>query len=81
MPRFYLQLRSVHDEVIDHEGIDFRDLDEVAEAVLAAARDVISGDVMRGRIDLRYRIDAEDAYGNISYSLPFAQAVSIFSET
>jgi hypothetical protein len=79
MPRFYLHLRNGHDEVLDHEGVDYRDLKEVVDAVLKSARDVISGDVMQGRIDLRFRIDAEDADGNLAYSLPFAQAVTLIS--
>jgi hypothetical protein len=79
MPRFYLQLRNGHDEVLDDEGVEYGDLKEVADAVLKSARDVISGDVMQGRIDLRFRIDAEDADGNLAYSLPFARAVSLMT--
>jgi hypothetical protein len=77
MPRFYLHLRDHVDEIIDDEGIELSGLEAVKKAVMAAARDVMSGDVRAGVLDLRYRIDAEDEQGAIAYSLPFQYAVSI----
>jgi hypothetical protein len=37
----------------------------------------MTGDVERGVIDPRFRIDAEDADGAIVYTRPFKQAVNI----
>jgi hypothetical protein len=37
----------------------------------------MAGDLRKGVLDLRYRIDAEDAQGKILYTLPFDHAVSI----
>jgi hypothetical protein len=68
------------DEVLDPDGLDFEDMDALRSAVVACARDVICGDLRNGLIDLRYRIDAENAQGQIVYSLPFSAAFSIIPE-
>ena len=38
---------------------------------------MLSGDIRRGVIDLRFRIDAENENQSIDYSLPFEHAFSI----
>ena len=48
--------------------------------MLFTARDLMSGDIRNGIVDLRYRIDAEDATGSIVYTLPFKHAFSIIPE-
>ena len=50
------------------------------QGMVASARDLITGDVRRGVLDLRFRIDAEDEAGHIVYSLPFKQALTIIPE-
>jgi hypothetical protein len=78
MPRYYFHLRDGTDVALDEEGTDHADGDALQAAVLAAARDCISGDLRSsGLIDLRLRIDAEDSRGEVVYSLPFADAVTI----
>ena len=74
-----MHLRDGSDELLDEEGKVFDNMDTLRSAVLAAARDVITGDVTDGLIDLRFWIDAEDENGSIVYSLPFKHAVSIIS--
>jgi hypothetical protein len=80
MPRYYLHLRDDTDEVLDSEGIELAGVDELKKIMMAAARDVIAGDVRNGLLDLRFRIDAEDRLGAIVHSLPFAQALNIIPE-
>lgn len=77
MPRFYLHLRDHVNEIVDPEGLDLADMDAVKVAVLGAARDLMSHDILTGLLDLRYRIDAEDAEGQVVYTLPFKHAVSV----
>jgi hypothetical protein len=77
MPHFFLHLRDHVDETLDPEGLDLPDLDALKRAVLEAARDVMAGDLRNGLIDLRYRIDAENAQGAVVFSLPFQHAVNI----
>jgi hypothetical protein len=75
--RYYMQLRDGTEQMLDPEGIEYADMDELRKKVLIAVRDLISGDVKGGLIDLRFRIDAEDREGVIVYTLGFAEAVRI----
>ena len=77
MARYYMQLRDGTEQMLDPEGIEYADMDELRKKVLLAVRDLISGDVKGGLIDLRFRIDAEDREGVIVYTLGFAEAVRI----
>jgi hypothetical protein len=80
MALYFLHLRDGTDEVLDEEGIEYASLDHLRRAVLMSARDLLSGDVEDGVIDLRFRIDAEDEHGAIVYSLPFKHAFSLIPE-
>lgn len=80
MTRYYMQLRDGTDHLLDPEGIEYADLDDLRKKVLIAVRDLISGDVRNGVIDLRFRIDAEDRDGVIVYTLDFSEAVSIIPD-
>lgn len=79
MARYFLQLRSGIDELLDPDGSEFLTLEAVRAAVLDNARDVIKGTVDQGRIDLSFRIDAENEAGEVVYSLAFADAVDLVS--
>lgn len=79
MPRFFLHLRDGTDVALDDEGSEHFDLDALKVAMLTEARDCIAGDVKKGIIDLRLRIDAEDAAGTVAHSLPFSQAFELIS--
>ena len=80
MAQYFLHLRDSVDELLDPEGQEFADLDALKKAVLISARDLLAGDVRNGIIDLRYRIDAENADGEIVYTLPFKHAFSVIPE-
>jgi hypothetical protein len=76
-----MNLRDGTEELLDPEGLECDSLEALRTAVLAAVRDLMSGDVRGGLIDLRFRIDAEDADGVIVYTLPFKHAVSIIPDS
>lgn len=78
--RYFLHLRDSTDDLLDTEGQELADLEEVRSKVMIAARDVIAGDLRNGLIDLRYRIDAENGAGEIVYTLAFRHAFSIIPE-
>lgn len=78
--RYYMQLRDGTEQMLDPEGIEYADLDELRKKVLLAARDLISGDAVSGEIDMRFRIDAEDRNGVIVYTLGFKEAVRIIPD-
>jgi hypothetical protein len=67
--------------MLDPEGLELADLKAVKKAVLEGARDVLSNDLKSGGVlDLRYRIDAENADGEIAHTLRFQDAVQIIPE-
>jgi hypothetical protein len=80
MIRYFMHLRDGVDETLDPEGLEFEDIEALRTAVLFAARDLIAGDIRNGIVDLRFRIDAEDADGTVVSSLPFRHALNIIPE-
>ena len=80
MARYFMHLRNSVDELLDPEGRELADMEELRKAVMFAARDLLAGDIRNGVIDFRFRIDAEDVDGNIVYTLPFKHALSIIPE-
>ena len=80
MSRYFLHLRDHCDELLDPEGVELADLKGLKKAVIKACRDVMSGDVRNGLIDLRYRIDAENEAGVVIYTLAFSTAVRIIPD-
>jgi len=81
MPRFFMHLRDGTDVALDEEGTEHASIEAMQQAVLASARDCIAGDVKAtGVVDFRFRIDAENEAGEVVYSLPFAEAVTIMSD-
>jgi hypothetical protein len=79
MTRYFMNLRDGTEELLDPEGVEYESLRTLRAAVLRTARDVMAGDLVRGVIDFRFRIDAEDAAGSIVHTLPFKHAVEIIS--
>jgi hypothetical protein len=77
--RYYMQLRDGTDQLLDPEGLEYADLDDLRKKVMIAVRDLISGDVRSGVVDLRFRVDAEDRDGLIVYTLGFDQALQIIA--
>lgn len=82
MALYYLHLRDGTDEILDPEGLNCSDIEQVRKAVVEAARDLMASDLKtQGTLDFRYRIDAEDEAGNLAHSLEFADAVRVISKT
>jgi hypothetical protein len=80
MARYYMQLRDGTEHLLDPDGIESADLDELKKKVLIAVRGLMSEDIKGGLVDLRFRIDAEDREGIIVYTLAFAEAVKIIPD-
>jgi hypothetical protein len=77
---YFMHLRDGTDEVLDEEGVEYATLDLLRQAVMLSARDILSSDMRRGVVDLRFRIDAEDTRGEVIYSLPFKHAFNLIPE-
>ncbi len=80
MARYFMHLRDGSEELLDPEGTEHSNLDSLRKAVLANARDLMTGDVRDGVLDFRFRIDAEDGAGTIVYTLPFKHALHIIPD-
>ena len=80
MPKYFMHLRDSTDELLDPQGVELVNLEAVRKNVMAAAGDILAGDLRNGIVDLRYRIDAEDEVGEVVYTLAFKHAFSIVAE-
>jgi hypothetical protein len=76
MPRVYFHLHDGVDMMLDEDGNDVKVEDIVARALIEA-RAIIADEARQGRIDLRPRIDVEDANGTVVHRLCFTDAVEI----
>ena len=74
MARYFFHLRAGSDNVLDPEGRELADMQEVRKVALACARDTLSHEINDGRLDLAYRIDVEDNSGVIVHTLPVREA-------
>ena len=81
MARYFMHLRDGTEQILDPEGLEFATIEAVRKAALVSARDLMTGDIREGVIDLRFRIDVETEDGDIVYTLPFKHAVNIIPET
>lgn len=77
MPLYFFYLRDGADTLIDEEGMDLAGFEEAKVEALRQARDIISHEARRGRIDLCQRVDVVDAEGATIYSLKFVDAVDV----
>jgi len=80
MARYFMHLRDGVDELLDAEGKDFANMEELRKWVMFTVRDLLAADIRNGLIDFRYRIDAEDEAGAIVYTLAFKHALNIIPE-
>ena len=74
MARYFFHLRDGEDILLDPEGIELADIEAVQKKALESARDTLSHDMKDGVLDLKYRIDVEDAGGTVVYSLHLRDA-------
>jgi len=76
MAKVYFHYHDGVDRIIDLEGADLT-IDESRVRALGEVRALIAHDALAGRIDLRQRIDIEDAEGIVLDSIAFVDAVEI----
>jgi hypothetical protein len=77
MALYYFHLRDGQDVLLDPEGEELSDMAAVAQRALAAARSILSTEVLQGRLPLDMHIDVEDASGAVVHRLGFPDAVEI----
>ncbi|MEO5772766.1 MAG: hypothetical protein ABIQ32_01430 [Sphingomicrobium sp.] len=77
MPRFFMHICNGNGFIEDHEGMDLRDESAARDQAILSARDVMTGDIRDGQLDLTSFIEVEDDSGKLLFTLNFAEAVQI----
>lgn len=78
MPRFFFNLYDDL-EVLDPDGVELPDLEAARACGLKNARAIAADQVLRGKLDLRHRIEIADEFGQVLRTIPFADAIAIAS--
>ena len=75
MPRYYFHIEHEGRTILDREGIELADLDEAREEAVAAARQLISDYVLRGRAADGRRFVITDEGGTILAEVSFRETI------
>ncbi len=76
MPRFFFHIRD-GETLDDPDGMFLPDVRSARLEAVRSARDIMAGDLRRGRLHLSSCIEVTDAQGEPIFALPFAEAVEI----
>ena len=76
MKRFFFHL---YNDVVamDAEGVELPDLETAKQAAIHNIRDLLTDEVMKGRVVLHHRIEIADETGAVLATVPFAAAVTV----
>ena len=77
MARYFFHLRDGSERLLDPQGLDIDDADQLASTALKEARALVAQDALQGKIDLGLRLEVEDEHGNLVHALRFADAVRL----
>jgi hypothetical protein len=77
MPVYYFHLRDGADVLLDPDGREVGDPNDVVGLALREARSIICADAMTGVIRMDQRIDVEDESSQLVHRLEFRDAVQI----
>lgn len=77
MALYFFHLRDGADRLIDPDGRELPDLDEVRRLALHEARALVSQEALEGVIRLGQRIEVEDIGGAVVHRVEFADAVRV----
>lgn len=76
MPRYFFDLHN-HLDTCDPEGKLLPDLDAAIVNAIKEAREMMQQSIAEGKLNLQHYIDVRDESGEVVYTLPFADAVTI----
>lgn len=78
---FHIHIINQHVDDPDPEGHDLLDLEVATRVAIAGVREFLGYEVVKkGSLDLRGRVDIEDADGRTLVSFPFSDAIKVTSE-
>jgi hypothetical protein len=75
--RYFMHISDGSNFVEDEEGSDLPGDEAARAAAIAAARDVMAGDLRDGRLDLTSFIEVENEAGELLFTISFADAVRL----
>lgn len=76
--RYFMHLGGASGLVTDEEGRDLPDENTARIEAIAAARDVMAGDLQAGQLDLTTFIAVENDAHELLFRITFEEAVAIF---
>ena len=77
MPRFYFHLHECGTIIDDPEGSELADVDAARDKAVAEARQVMSSEVLEGRLCLGCCIIVEDGGHHELLRIPFREAIAL----
>jgi hypothetical protein len=77
MARYFFHLHACGTVIVDEEGTELTDLEAVRVVATSAARDVMSAEVLQGKLCLGCCIVVEDGGYNEVLRVPFRDVVNI----
>lgn len=77
MPRYYFHLKDGAERLLDPEGREIAEPDQVPAISLNEARALIAQEALQGRINLSQRLEVEDGAGRLFHVVRFKDAVDI----
>ena len=77
MARYHFHLHECGTVIPDEEGLEKPDMDGVREEALLSARELMSNEMMRGKLCLGCHIEVQDEAGEVVLILPFKDAVEV----
>ena len=80
MPVYFFHIRNNVSLLEDEEGTDLPDLEAAKSQALRSARDTLCQELRAGYLDLRFRIEVEDANKQVVHILKLADAFKIIPE-
>ena len=80
MARFYFHVHEAFGSTLDEDGRELPDLKSARSEAVKGVRSILCAEIVRGRLDLRSRIEVTDDKGDIVLVIPFSQTVELQNE-
>jgi len=77
MARYFFELHNGSGVTRDEEGREFPNKDEARREAVVGIRSVLGAEVASGSIDLDGRMDVLNEDGEILFTIPFSDAVTV----
>jgi hypothetical protein len=74
---YYFHLDQCGSVTSDLEGLELPDLGVARATAIAAARDIMAGELVTGSLCLACWIDIADAEGKVLLAVPFKEAIQV----